>query len=84
MHVPAQRVLLNGDPFPPLVTLTALQSSFDPDSSSSSYVVRSTPLVTERGTCRTVPGARPMRRYTSIDVRLTVADMFAKLRAAAA
>jgi len=64
----------------PLVTLTALQSSFDPDSSSSAYVVRPTPRLSEDGRrYDPTPDARPMRIYTTIDSRLTFADMFAKL-----
>jgi inosine-uridine nucleoside N-ribohydrolase len=62
----------------PLVTLTALQSSFEPDSASSAYVVRPTPRIADDG--RYVPdaGARPMRVYQTIDTRLTFADMFTK------
>ncbi|MFT4090737.1 MAG: nucleoside hydrolase [Asticcacaulis sp.] len=68
----------------PLVTLTALQSSFDADSSSSNYVVRPTPRLSEDGhRYEPVEGGRPMRIYTSIDTRLTFADMFAKFAAAA-
>lgn len=66
----------------PLVTLTALQSSFDADSASSAYVVRPTPRISDDGkTYVDAPGARPMRIYTSIDTRLTFADMFAKFAA---
>jgi len=63
----------------PLVTLTALLSSFEPDTSSSRYVVRPTPELTENGNYLGRPGARSMRVYTSIDTRLTFADMYAKL-----
>jgi inosine-uridine nucleoside N-ribohydrolase len=67
----------------PLVTLTALQSSFDADSASSAYVVRPTPRISDDGkTYVDAPGARPMRIYTSIDTRLTFADMFAKFAVA--
>ncbi|KLE36153.1 hypothetical protein AAW00_06305 [Aurantiacibacter luteus] len=62
----------------PLVTLTALMSSFEPDTSSSAYVVRPTPMVTADGTYNPRPGARPMRIFNEIDTRLTLADMFAK------
>lgn len=64
----------------PLVTLTALQSSFEPDPSSSDYVVRPTPLIANDGTYRANPNGRPMRIYTRIDTRLTFADMIAKLK----
>jgi inosine-uridine nucleoside N-ribohydrolase len=63
----------------PLVTLTALQSSFEADSSSSDYVLRPTPLMDEKGRYTPRPQARPMRVYKTIDTRLTFADMFAKL-----
>jgi hypothetical protein len=66
----------------PLVTLTALQSSFEPDSASSAYVVRPTPRIIERARYAQNPDGRPMRVYTSIDTRLTFADMFAKFAAA--
>jgi len=62
----------------PLVTLTALQSSFEPDSASSAYVVRPTPRIADDGRYVPTAGARPMRVYQSIDTRLTFADMFAK------
>jgi len=67
----------------PLVTLTALQSSFEPDSASSSYVVRPTPHLHADGTYAPAPGGRPMRVYTGVDTRLTFADMFAKFAATA-
>lgn len=66
----------------PLVTLTALQSSFEPDPASSDYILRPTPRITEKATYEPAPDARPMRLYTSIDTRLTFEDMFAKFRAA--
>jgi hypothetical protein len=66
----------------PLVTLTALQSSFQADPSSSSYVVRPTPRLTPEGEYEANPSGRPMRVYTSIDTRLTFADMARKIRLA--
>lgn len=66
----------------PLVTLTALQTSFEPDSASSAYVVRPTPLLTTAGLYEPNPTGRPMRVYTQIDTRLTFEDMFAKFTAA--
>lgn len=66
----------------PLVTLTSLQSSFEPDPSSSAYVVRPTPRITDQAGYEAGADGRPMRVYTSIDSRLTFADMFAKLKAA--
>lgn len=64
----------------PLVTLTALQSSFEPDPSSSEYVVRATPQIADNGLYRANSKGRPMRIYTRIDTRLTFADMSAKLK----
>ena len=63
----------------PLVLLTALQSGFEPDPSSSRYVVRDTPGITTDGQYEAIPGARPIRVYTHIDIRLMVEDLFAKL-----
>lgn len=63
----------------PLVTLTALQTGFEPDSASSAYVVRPTPRLTPDGRYEPDPNGRPMRVYTQIDTRLTFEDMFAKL-----
>jgi len=65
----------------PLVTLTALQSSFEPDPSSSSHAVLPTPVLDDAGGYRPAPGGRTMRVYTRIDTRLTFADLAAKLRA---
>ena len=64
----------------PLVLLTALQSAFEPDSSSSRHVVRDTPGITPDGQYEPVPGARPMRVYTDLDCRLMVEDLFAKVQ----
>lgn len=66
----------------PLVTLTALQSSFEPDAASSDYLLRPTPRITGQAAYEAAPGARPMRLYTRIDTRLTFEDMIAKFRAA--
>ena len=63
----------------PLVLLTALQSVFEPDSSSSRYVQRSTPSLGEDGAYVDVPGARPMRVYTWVDTRLMFEDFYVKL-----
>lgn len=65
----------------PLVTLTALQSTFEADSSSSDYVLRPTPALDEAGRYVARAGARSMRIYRTIDTRLTFGDMFAKFAA---
>lgn len=62
----------------PLVTLTALQSTFEADPSSSDYVMVPAPNVRDDGTCQPNPNGRPIRVYTTIDTRLTFADMLAK------
>ena len=64
----------------PLVLLTALQSAFEPDSSSSRHVVRETPGISPDGQYERVPGARPMRVFTDLDCRLMVEDLFAKVQ----
>ncbi|KGH48742.1 twin-arginine translocation pathway signal protein [Modestobacter caceresii] len=64
----------------PLVLLTALQSAFEPDPSSSRHVVRDTPGISADEQYTTVPGARPMRIYTHLDCRLMIEDLFAKVQ----
>lgn len=66
----------------PLVTLTALQTFFEPDPASSFYSLRPTPTLSTNGDYAANPVGRPMRVYTQIDTRLTFADMVAKFRAA--
>jgi purine nucleosidase len=68
----------------PLVTLTALQSSFEADPSSSAYVVRPAPTLDDDGRYVDNPNGRPIRVYTEIDTRLTFGDMAARLWAFAA
>ena len=63
----------------PLVLLTALQSYFQPDPSSSDYVVRPCPELGDDGEFTGGPGGRPVRVYTRIDTRLMVEDMFVKI-----
>jgi hypothetical protein len=65
----------------PLVLLTALQSSFQPDPSSSRYVTRFTPRINDDGTYTERTGGRRIRIYTNLDVRLMFADLFVKLGA---
>lgn len=62
----------------PLVTLTALQSSFEADPSSSRYVRRPAPTLDAEGQYRPRADGRPIRIYTQIDTRLTFGDMIAK------
>jgi len=63
-----------------LVTLTALMSPWQPDPSSSLYVMRACPTITDKGEYVARPDGRPIRVYTQIDTRLTFEDLFVKLR----
>ncbi|GAB3556198.1 nucleoside hydrolase [Spirosoma fluminis] len=63
----------------PLVLLTALQSSFEPDPSSSQYVVRQAPRINSSGVYATNHKGRPIRVYTQLDTHLMLDDFFAKL-----
>lgn len=63
----------------PLVLLTALQSAFQPDTSSSSHVVVPAPRLGDDGRYVPRPDGRPIRVYTRLDVRLAIGDLFAKL-----
>jgi purine nucleosidase len=65
----------------PLVLLTALQSSFQPDPSSSRYEVLAAPEIGDDGAYVLGTGGRDIRVYGRLDVRLLVADLYAKLRA---
>ncbi|MVN76601.1 nucleoside hydrolase [Hymenobacter sp. HMF4947] len=63
----------------PLVLLTALQSSFEADPSSSEYIIRQAPRLTEQGTYAFASTGRPIRIYTRLDTPLLFNDFFAKL-----
>lgn len=63
----------------PLVLLTALQSSFEPDPSSSNYVSRQSPIINEQGLYEVNQKGRNIRVYTQLDVSLLFADLYAKL-----
>lgn len=65
----------------PLVLLTALQSFFQADPSSSDYVMVPAPSFDEAGEATPRPGGRPIRVYTRVDTRLMFEDMFSKLEA---
>lgn len=62
----------------PLVTLTCLQTSFQPDAASNGHVLVDCPVLDERGQYTDEVGGRQIRVYTRIDTRLTFEDMFAK------
>lgn len=63
----------------PLVLLTALQSSFEADPSSSEYVTRQAPLINAQGEYAFNHHGRPIRVYTRLDIHLMFNDFFAKL-----
>jgi inosine-uridine nucleoside N-ribohydrolase len=67
----------------PLVLLTALQSAFEPDPSSSAYVTRALPEVDDAGEYVSGSAGRLARVYTRLDTRLMFEDLFAKLALAA-
>ncbi|BCW44804.1 hypothetical protein StoSoilB5_19880 [Arthrobacter sp. StoSoilB5] len=68
----------------PLVLLTALQSSFEPDSSSSFHSTVPTPRINPDGSYGANPDGRPMRQYTHVDNRLMFEDFYHKIAAFAA
>jgi inosine-uridine nucleoside N-ribohydrolase len=63
----------------PLVTLTALQSAFQPDPSSSFYVWHERLTILDDGSYGPKSAGQRIRVYTQIDTRLTFGDVFAKL-----
>ncbi len=63
----------------PLVLLTALQSSFEPDPSSSFYVLRPSPIINNQGIYEVNHKGRNIRVYTQLDVQLLFEDLYAKL-----
>ncbi|PHP52839.1 nucleoside hydrolase [Actinomyces ruminis] len=67
----------------PLVLLSSLQTTFEPDAASSYYDVIPTPRIAPDGTYRYPQDTRPMRRYRRLDNRLLFEDMFDSLVALA-
>ena len=63
----------------PLVLLTALQSSWEVDPSSSKYATKPAPIVNDSGMFETYPEGRTIRVYYDLDIRLMFEDFFAKL-----
>lgn len=63
----------------PLVLLSALQTTFEPDAGSSAFVTIPTPRIGDEGLYVDRPDGRPMRVYTRLDNRLTLDDFRAKL-----
>lgn len=81
-HEPMPESYALGDS--PLVLVTALRSTFEPDSTSSAHVLKPTPQITADGTYRPMSGTRLMRVYTRVDVRLMFEDFYLKLEEFAA
>ncbi|MDO1447003.1 nucleoside hydrolase [Rhodocytophaga aerolata] len=63
----------------PLVLLTALQSSFEADPSSSGYITKMAPRINNAGEYTFSHDGRPIRVYAHLDINLMFADFFAKL-----
>ena len=63
----------------PLVLLTALQTSFEADPSSSDYVIKMAPRINEQGAYEFNHQGRNIRVYTDLDVSMMFEDFFAKL-----
>ncbi|RKD90906.1 inosine-uridine nucleoside N-ribohydrolase [Mangrovibacterium diazotrophicum] len=63
----------------PLVLLTALQSAWEVDPSSSKYAVKKAPRVNGKGYFEENRNGRGIRVYYDLDVRLMFEDFFAKL-----
>lgn len=67
----------------PLVLLTALQTGFEADPASSTYQVVARPHIGEDGGYVANSAGAPLRVYAGLDVRLMLADLYAKLELAA-
>jgi inosine-uridine nucleoside N-ribohydrolase len=76
-NIPMGEVYIYGDN--PLVLLTAIQSSFEPDPSSSTYLIKQAPRINEDGVYETNLNGRNIRVYHQLDNRLLFDDFFAKL-----
>jgi purine nucleosidase len=63
----------------PLALLTALQAFYERESSSSQYIIKNAPTVTDNGVFIENPNGRQIKVYTSIDNRLMFGDFIAKL-----
>lgn len=76
-HFNVGEVYITGDS--PLVLLTALQSSFEADPSSSKYVLHQSPLINNEGLYEVNHNGRNIRVYTQVDAPLIFEDLFSKL-----
>lgn len=64
----------------PMVLAVALQSVFEPDTSSSFHVNKHCPNILDSGLYEANPNGKMMRVYTQIDNRLLLEDLYAKLQ----
>ncbi|WP_255554156.1 nucleoside hydrolase [Mesonia aestuariivivens] len=64
----------------PLVLLTALQSSFEADPSSSFYEIKQAPLINDEGVYEVNHSGRNIRVYHHLDNRLMFEDFYGKLQ----
>jgi len=76
-HINGEAYILGDNP---LVLLTALQSYFDPDPSSSKYMPRKAPLINGNGWYQDNPDGREIRVYTHLDTQFMFNDFFDKLQ----
>jgi purine nucleosidase len=65
----------------PLVLLTALQSAWEADPSSSRYTNMPSPRITDSGQYERNPEGRQIRVYTHLDTRVMFEDFYAKVAA---
>jgi purine nucleosidase len=63
----------------PLVLLTALQSTFEADPSSSKYVIKQAPIIDDKGEYMFNHNGRNIRVYDKLDTKLMFDDFFAKI-----
>ncbi len=63
----------------PLALLTALQTFYEPDAASSSYVIRKAPVISGEGHYVDNPDGRQIKVFNTIDNRLMFEDFIAKL-----
>nr|WP_314491044.1 nucleoside hydrolase [uncultured Chryseobacterium sp.] len=78
LNFPIGETYIMGDS--PLVLLSALQSSFEADPSSSSYVIKNAPKINDSGLYEYNPKGRNIRIYTQLDTRLMFEDFYSKLK----
>lgn len=76
LHLTGETYILGDSP---LVLLSALQTTFQPDPASSSYQLRTCPLINSQGQYENNRNGRKIRVYTKLDIALMINDFFAKL-----